>query len=247
MKSLKFIIPVCLLAVLFSCKKSSETSVIEGSVKKIIYDMDLNNVQDTVFAADENICLVKVVNGNTDNAFLYNDKDEKTSYKGDYRFDNVASGDYMIVVYSDDTIVNELGKKVPVKIEGIHVSGGTKTIAPITIVKRLKVDDGFATIEGTVLQKNWTKNFVKKVDTTYAQEVDVYLVYENHTSFDIRTRTAYDGTFRITNLIKGDYKAYVMSKDTMGRAEDFPIFMPFSVTETNQAIKLPTVYINDEL
>ena len=130
----------------------------------------------------------------------------------------------------------------------VHLGKSDSEVDAGTLVKYkiLNVDQGSASINGKVFQINYTTNFFFLRDTTMAQELEVYLVYGTHAGYDIRVRTAYDGTFEFAGLIKGKYKVYVLSKDKNGGIQYLTRFQQVEIGDLTQKITLNDFYIDKD-
>ena len=102
-------------------------------------------------------------------------------------------------------------------------------------------------------------------DITPAQEEAVYLIYNDHQTYDEDVETNYDGEFCFRDLIQGKYRIYVYSEDLPGEEYSFnskhiktksyensngtydPIlYQTFEITQKGQNIHLDDVYIEQE-
>lgn len=193
--------------VLISCNKGEGTGgegTIKGKVFVKEYDNNFETLQRIIPAADEDVFIIYGNNSSIGDRV-------KSSFDGSYQFDFLRDGKYKVYAYSDDTLGN-LGAKSKV-LKNVSLSGGDVTnVDTIFICKGLDVDKGNATITGKLWLINYKSNGFEIKDIALAQEVDVYLIYNDHKSFDLRTRTNYDGTYQFTNLIKGKYTVYAYSE-----------------------------------
>ncbi len=87
-----------------------------------------------------------------------------------------------------------------------------------TSCKKQEGQGGRAIIKGKVYAEYWDKAFNLKADSGYAPDVDVYIIYGNNNTFGDRTKASYDGSYEFQFLQKGDYKIYVYSRDSSGKA-----------------------------
>ncbi len=201
-----FLIPIIMIF-LFSCKK--EPGQVVGVVMKNVYDNDFKVFQYRVPAADIDVYLCNAETLVIDRV--------KTSNSGAYYFDKVEDGQYQIIVYSDDT--SHVYPMVSKSSSFINVSvGEVVSVDTLDIFKGIGIEKGNATITGKIWLINYKSNGYDIKDISLAQELDVYLIYEDHATFDVRTRTNYDGVFQFKNLIKGKYTVYVYSEqeDALG-------------------------------
>lgn len=78
---------------------------------------------------------------------------------------------------------------------------------------------GLASIEGTVMVQN-LNTIQEKSGTPYpATDGDVYISYGKSGLADDKARTSFDGTYKFSNLTKGDYTVFVYSDDTTSNAK----------------------------
>jgi hypothetical protein len=244
------ILLISIIAFLSGCKKEEGTGGdcnIKGKVLLKVYDPEYKVLQKNVPAADENIYIIY---GNDD---FVSDK-VTTSYDGSFEFEYLMPGNYKILAYTEDSSGN-LGKKASVIREIKVEKSKTITVDTMYIIKSIGYNDGYATISGKVRQINWAKDYFYRIDTTFAQEREVYLTYGNHVVFDQRYRTGYNGVFTLQNLIVGDYTIYVYSEDIYGAPNDHAIIYQFSVNALNQFFdkngvqitSIPDIFINKEI
>jgi hypothetical protein len=184
------------------CKK--EPGEVEGVVMRKIYDNDFVYLQRIEPAPEYDVYIC-----DPNNAKIIDRV--RSSYNGCYYFSNLEDGKYKIYVYEDDTTL--INSKVAAISSEISVEAGhTTKVDTLFAYKNLNIDNGNSTITGKIWVINYKSNGYEIKDISEAQEVDVYLIYGNHKSYDIRTRTNYDGTFQFSNLIKGNYTVYVYSE-----------------------------------
>ncbi|MGC8804246.1 MAG: hypothetical protein ACP5PS_10845 [Bacteroidales bacterium] len=184
------------------CKK--EPGEVQGVVMQKIYDNDFRYLQRVKPAPEADVFLGEA------GTLAVVDR-VRTSYNGLYSFTNVDDGSYVVFVYSDDT--SRVASPVAITSAPFEVKAGKiVSIDTLFTFKGIGLEKGNATIGGKIWLINYKKNGYEIKDISLAQEIDVYLIYGNHKSYNIRTRTNYDGTFQFTNLIKGDYVVYVYSE-----------------------------------
>lgn len=115
---------------------------------------------------------------------------------------------------------------------------------------------GRATIKGKVFAEYWDKAFNLKADSSFAPDVDVYIIYGNEASYGNRTKASYDGTYEFKYLQKGNYKVYVYSRDSTGKAEslltgnpaylynpDIAVIKSIEITERKQTNEVDEIKI----
>lgn len=229
-----------ILFLLIACEKPEGlggNSSIKGKVIVESYDRDMRVQQATYPATDENVFIFY------GNQSVVTD-DIETGSDGSFEFNFLTKGDYRLVVYSEaDSIPDDIPveKKVSITKNNATVDAGQLIIHDL-----LDFDDGSAKISGRVRQVNWRNDFVEINDTTDAQNEDVFLVYENDDFVTERIRTREDGRFAFPNLIKGNYKLYVLSEDIYGWTEDVPKIREITIDQVHQEIDIGTLYIDQD-
>lgn len=80
---------------------------------------------------------------------------------------------------------------------------------------KVEGEGGTSSIIGTLTVEEY-KNSDGTLKARYAgADEDIYIIYGNEsTTFNDKVSTSYDGTYRIDNLVAGDYKLFSYSKDT---------------------------------
>lgn len=73
---------------------------------------------------------------------------------------------------------------------------------------------GDATIKGYVHVQKWNATFTQYIGEYPGKDVYVYIVYGNHTGYDKRIKTDYNGRFEFPYLYEGDYTIYTYSRDS---------------------------------
>lgn len=241
-KNLKILGYLILIGLIASCEKPEGVGgegVIEGTVSVEYYDKEFKVLQSSQPAVDEDVFIVY---GDDD---VYDD-DVTTSFNGKYRFEYLSKGDYSLYVYSEDM---ERSSLQDIKIDTlVSLSNNDEELANIdlTIYKTLDYDDGNASIKGKIYQINYSKDFIYIIDTTRAQEQDVYLVYENGDVFIDRTRTLDDGSFEFSGLLKGSYKIIAYSEDLYGGTEKIVKSANVSIEGINDIAVVDNIFVGKE-
>ncbi|MEJ5264003.1 MAG: hypothetical protein WHT29_01670 [Bacteroidales bacterium] len=232
---MKSILPVFVLFIILTgagCKK--EPGEVGGIVMQKIYDNDFKYLQRIQPAPEADVFLAEA------GTMAVIDR-VRTSFNGLYSFTSVDDGNYVVFVYSDDT--SRVANPVAISSAQFEVKAG-KIVKLDTLYtfKGIGIEKGNATISGKIWLINYKNNGYEIKDISLAQEVDVYLIYGNHKSYDVRTRTNYDGTFQFTNLIKGDYVVFVYSEaedafgNLTGATEKVAHKKHISITEDRQEV-----------
>ncbi len=209
-----------------SCEKPEGPGgkgTIRGQVMTKTYDQGFRVLQSVYPAADEDV-YIKYGGGE-----MISD-DRTTSPDGWFEFQYLSKGDYTVFVYSEDSTGTSGSGIVPIQRE-VNLSSNNQVydLGKIYIYESLDVDQGNATIAGQILQVNYSIDFLYIIDTAYAQELDVYLVYEDDLYYSERVQTLYDGTFAFPDLIKGNYRVFVFADDIKGGSEQVPVMKNVSI------------------
>ena len=222
-----------------SCDKSEGTggeATIKGKITLREYDHEFTNLQlQSPAFAEEVYIQYGNKQGIGDRVF--------TDLKGNYQFDYLRPGNYTVYIYSEDSVKKD-NTKTPSTYQLTIKGTETVTVPEIIKYKTLDIDKGTGTIAGRIWLINYKKNFVGIKDTALAQERDVYLIYGNHTTFDLRTRTNFDGRYEFQNLVNGTYTVYVYTEDKTGATQLIPIKKTgLVISNTVQYITNDDVYI----
>lgn len=233
---------VFISGVLSSCQPDEGyggNSFIKGNLTVRYYNDDFSQLLYEEQAGDED---VYILFGDDES----NGDNTKTSYTGAFTFSWLFPGDYQLVYYSLDTAKAFLDEQ-PVIINANVERDQTLDVGNHIIYKTKEWDEGGATIKGQVFLINYKSesiwpDYMLVKDTSYAQDIDVYLVYGNHLQYDERIRTMQDGSFAFTNLILGDYKIFLYSEDLSGATQYRVIEKNLTITEDMQLIDVGIIY-----
>lgn len=212
------------------------SSHIKGVLIEKYYNNDMSVFQYESPAKDEDIFIVFGEDS-------YVGENTSTNFTGDFQFQYLWPGDYKLYYYSDDTTSNS-----SIDLEVVHnislAKNETLLLNTLYTYKKLDYNDGQASIKGKVQLINYKDGDLPDLvvkDITPAQEVDVYLVYNNESYFSERIKTMDDGTFEFRNLIKGSYKIFVYSEDVVnGATNDKVLSQTVEITDIDQEIELTT-------
>jgi hypothetical protein len=194
--------------------------------------------------------------------------DMETSQEGKFRFFYLQPGKYVLWYHSDDTLPGSNGDMIMEHKIKLKKKQG-KNLGTLFTYKTKAFDEGSASICGKVYLINYKNTAVPPYeesdikDITPAQEEDVYLIYNDHSTPDESEETNYNGEYCFKNLIKGKYMIFVYSEDLPGGEYDFNsdnvivnensqgtydlvVFQNVKITETRQNIRLDDFYIEQE-
>ncbi|MFC2112432.1 hypothetical protein ACFLTA_04115 [Bacteroidota bacterium] len=229
--------------VFYSCEKPEGPGgrgVIKGQVIQQTYDRGFRVQQSEFPAADEDVYII-YGSGQTIS------DDRSTTPEGRFEFQYLSKGDYRIYVYSEDSTGESASGMIPVE-RSVNLSSNKQEVdlGEIFISRTLEVDEGQATIGGKVMQVNYAKGFVYIIDTIPAQDIDVYLIYEDDPHYFDRIRTLYDGSYSYPKLIKGTYTIYVYSEDINRGSELIPLKKNLEVDAVRGVFDSGIFYISKE-
>ena len=123
----------------------------------------------------------------------------------------------------------------------------------ITLISCVKTpgEGGSASIEGSVLliRRVQINNPISTVDTIPASDVEVHIIYGNHTSPDDKVDTNPDGGFAFNWLRTGVYTLYVYSEDTSSTSTPLPKIAFYSeaeIEDRDDVVTLEPIIIYDQ-
>lgn len=164
-----------------------------------------------------------------------------TSSTGAFEFPFLRDGDYQLYYMSEDSSTVSDEEQVVI-LDLTLESGKVSDQGIIYRYETLDWDDGSAKLTGVVKVINYKNTtsypFLEVKDVTFAQELEVYLIYGDHEYYDDRIRTNYDGVFEFKDLIPGDYTVFVYSEDITGGTEDIAIIKQATITTVGEVIDL---------
>lgn len=226
------------------CKKDEGqggTGSIYGSIVEEIYNDDYSILLDSEPAIDEEVFILygydRVVGDRT-----------ITGLAGEFRFDYLFPGRYVIYFMSQDS--TSLLDEEKVTLRHIYLERGEdRDLGTISKLSTLDYDDGAAVIKGVVRVINYVDesrwpNLVREYED-FAHEQEVYLTYGNHTFYDERTRTQHDGSFEFRNLIPGKYLVVLYSEDVTRVVEHVVLKYEVAVDRFDQVVDLGTITIEE--
>ena len=113
--------------------------------------------------------------------------------------------------------------------------------------KKQAGEGGTSFIKGKVYAKYYDKSFYSLMDSAYAPDVDVYIIYGNEPTYGNHQKTSYDGSYEFRFLQNGSYKIYTYSQDTTGHynyhlniyAPLLPVIKNVDITKRKQTVEVP--------
>ena len=230
------------LIILTSCDQTEGyggTSTIKGKIETMYYNSDYSILVRQEPAVDEEVFLLFGENE------VVGDKVE-SSATGAFEFSYLNPGTYKLYYTSEDSSrYND--SEYPVIVDIQLTEGEDLDLGTLQKIETLDFDDGSAKIYGVIQLINYKNTseypFLEVKDTSFAQEQEVYLIYNNHNYYDERIRTSYNGYFEFGNLIPGEYEVFTYSEDVQGGTEDITISKTITITEENQEVDLGVIFI----
>jgi len=250
---------------LTSCERDEGfggNSSISGKIVTREYSRDMSTLLQEYDDADKN---VSIIFGNSSTV----GDEVETTPSGDFSFEYLLPGDYEIYCYSDDTSGSNSSGEMVVSISVSLDKNETHDLGTMYSYDLKDFNDGLAIIKGQVMMINYLSTAIPPYiesdikDIVPTQDYEVYLIYGNHEGYDERVRTDYNGYFRFTNLIKGNYRIYTFTEDLIGgryqddtqqviRYQDsegtynLVLFRDVSITELTQQVTLEAFYSEKE-
>lgn len=239
------ILSIAVSALFSSCNNTEGyggNSNVEGVLMIKYYNNNFTILQDIQPAIDEDIYINFGEEKNMGD-------DVATSFSGNFSFNYLIPGKYTLYYMSDDTSGTKYDDiNITKNIELIR--GETLTLDTLYTYKALNWNDGHAEIHGTVKLINYTNESVypnleiKDDGPVAAQDIEIYIVYNNESNYSDRIRTQGDGSFSFPNLLKGHYRIYLYSENVITRgSEDIVRSVEVEITETNQVVELEEIII----
>ena len=100
---------------------------------------------------------------------------------------------------------------------------------------------GRASIRGSVYANDYNASFTQLLNSYYAPEEDVYIIYGDNEFYDDNVETDPNGLFEFKNLRKGKYTIFVYSKDSTGTVPSgvTALSIDAEITEKEETVTLP--------
>jgi hypothetical protein len=117
----------------------------------------------------------------------------------------------------------------------------------VTACKKDPGKGGRATIKGQVTVIDYDDTFTIAKDTFPAQGENVYIIYGDYNVVGDNTKTSFDGTFEFPYLRKGNYRIFVVSKDSSAKISNktIEVLREANITEKKQVVNLDQIIIFD--
>ena len=227
------------LLIFSSCTKEGPggNATITGQVTVHLFDPGYRVMQGSYPAADEDVFIVYGGGDDVSN-------DTKTGPEGTFEFKWLTKGTYKVFVYTKDPLAFPSGIKTVEKEVTLSSNKSKVDVGELVINKRVEVDEGHALLFGKIYQVNWGKNYDSIIDTTFAYDAPVYLVYEDDATYSERKRVLDDGSVAFPNLIMGRYRVIVYSEDRSDNGALIPKAVTMTIDEPYQEVDFGRIYID---
>jgi len=214
-------------------------SHIRGTLVEHVYNDDFSQLIYQKKGIEEDIYIAFEDNG------VIGDK-VTTGLDGRFEFEYLFPGNYKIYYYSEDK-TSAYGDNIEVLVDVKLEKNTTLDLGELIKVNTIAYNEGSASIKGKVFLINYYNstsypNLIVK-DTSLALDQEIYIIYGNHSTYEDRIRTNYDGTFYFGNLIKGNYKVFLYSEDVRGGTQDIVIMKEVRIINEFDRIDLGDIYI----
>lgn len=231
---------VSLSLIVISCNKEEGEggeSTIKGRLVCRTYDNDFRVLQDESGDADEDIYIIYGDDSTPGDKVT-------TSPDGYFEFNYLQKGNYTLYYYSDDSSKVTTSQVAFRKNITIGSDGNTVDVGNLITYKGVDIDEGTSTIRGYVELSNYKSDLSLEPNVGPAQEQEVYLVYENHITDDIRVRTSFNGYYEFKNVLKGSYIIYAYTDDVFDVVPNDMVYKKVVVTEDKQLVEVATLKID---
>ncbi len=204
MKKFNIIVFLSFLLFFVACEKDEGMggkSEIKGTVYYLLTDHN-GNVVSKEQAKDERVYIIY-----GDDDFYGNDV--RSYYDGSYCFQHLQKGSYHIYAYEDCSNCESDLSPVMVTAE-ISKNKETATAPDIELTKYIDIQDGYASISGKIIVKEYN-GIGQLLDTYPGAEVRTYIKYNQDSIYFEDMRTDANGMYSFNNLITGDYTIFAYS------------------------------------
>lgn len=100
---------------------------------------------------------------------------------------------------------------------------------------------GRASIRGHVYANDYNASFTQLLNSYYAPEEDVYIIYGDNEFYDDKVATNPSGLYEFKNLRKGKYTIFVYSKDSTGTVPSGmnSLSVDVEITDKKETVTVP--------
>lgn len=105
-------------------------------------------------------------------------------------------------------------------------------------------EGGNATVYGRVWVRDYNPTFSALLDSYWAQNEDVFIIYGNEKGVSDRVRTSYNGSYQFKFLRPGKYTIFAYSKDsTLQTLAEIPIIKTITIGNNDNEVEVPQIDI----
>ncbi|GAB4299249.1 MAG: hypothetical protein Kow0068_22890 [Marinilabiliales bacterium] len=110
-------------------------------------------------------------------------------------------------------------------------------------------EGGTSSITGKLLVKQYTQNYTVLIDSFYAPDEDIYIIYGEDDIYGDNMKTFYDGRFRFDYLRKGNYTIYAYSEDTTLQSSRglMPVSKEIEITKNGETFDIGDIVIFENI
>lgn len=116
-------------------------------------------------------------------------------------------------------------------------------LAIISACQKGPGEGGTSTIMGKVFVMNYNSSG-QFVDSFYAQDEHVYIIYGDEAYFGDDIKTSYDGTYEFPFLRKGPYSVFAYSRCDTCAAGQQAVLITTEISKNHSVVILPRLVIN---
>lgn len=108
-------------------------------------------------------------------------------------------------------------------------------------------EGGRAVIEGRIYEVQYTSNFGQIIHQDFKGDHDVFIIYGDEDVYGDKTTSHFDGTFRFSYLLPGNYTVFAYSRDSTGAfpAGDTVILKTVEILGKRDTVNLGTLTVLD--
>jgi hypothetical protein len=117
----------------------------------------------------------------------------------------------------------------------------------MTSCEKEEGEGGTSSIKGKVWVRDYNSSFTYLIDTFYAGDVDVFIIYGDDDVYSDKFATNYDGTYRFDYLREGSYKVFAYSKDSANfpSAKEIAVIKEVKITDKDQEVIVEDIIVLD--
>lgn len=116
----------------------------------------------------------------------------------------------------------------------------------VSSCKKPAGEGGNSSIKGNVWVQKWNGSFTVLTSEGVGEDVDVFIIYGEETSYGDKISTSPDGTFEFKYLRPGSYKIYVYSKTSTSVNPNGKeaVWVNVEITKKKQTVDVGKITVN---